>query len=137
MSLHASSAADASPRTAVAPAQQPATPARPQPEFQSALGMRRQPFLYLAAALIIGILLDRWLLLPRPIILTLAATSIALSARFIFVKKAAPATLALLASLTVVGAWLSLAERQSPQVSRLKRLFEERAITPDDPVELT
>lgn len=137
MSPHVSPASDAARHpTEVRPAR-PAPAARRRPGFESALAIPRQPFLYLAAALIAGILLDHGLQMPRPLIAALAVTSLAWSAGFIFVKKATPATLALLVSLAVVGVWLSRVERDSLPPSRLKRLLETQVITPDDPVELT
>jgi competence protein ComEC len=109
---------------------------RRQPVFRSALAPRRQPFLYLAAALITGILTDRWLAAPRGLILTLALIAVALAARFVYVKKTTHATLALLVGVMLMGAWLSLAERGSVAPTRLKRMFEAGLITADDPVEL-
>src|SRR5262249_13719886 len=137
MSSSASPVTDAAGHLPDVPAELPARAGRRRPVFRSALAIRRQPFLYLAAALIIGILLDCWLRLPRPVILTLMAALLPLSVRFRLVKKAARATLALLMSVTVTGAWLSLVERESLQPSRLKRLLEAQVITPDDPVALT
>ncbi|MEN3334068.1 MAG: competence protein ComEC [Blastocatellia bacterium] len=137
MFLHTNPVSGASLRPAVAVARSPAFAGRRRPAFSSALAVRRQPCLYLAAALITGILLDRWLAAPGWLLAPLAVTAVALSGRFIFVKKATQATLALLVSLAVTGAWLSLQERENVQPTRLKRLFEARVITPDDPIELT
>src|SRR5437868_412079 len=131
MSLHTNPLSGTSMRPAVAPPRKPKLAGRRRPGFSSALAMRRQPCLYLAAALITGILLDRWLAAPRLLIAPLAVAAVALSARFIFVKKATQATLALLVSIAVTGAWLSLQERENVQPTRLKRLFEARLITSD------
>jgi competence protein ComEC len=142
MSLDASPARGAETRPALASSQGPApaapmTAARRRPVFSSALGVRRQPFLYFAAALTAGILLDRWLGVPRWVIAPPAIAAVAWSARLAYVKKITPALLALLVGLAAVGAWVSLKERESIQPTRLKRLFEARVITADEPVELT
>jgi competence protein ComEC len=104
---------------------------------ESNLSPRRQPFLYLAAALVTGILVDRWLEPSQWIAAPVVIVSIAASIKFAFSTKSAAATLALLASFAATGALLSHGERASVADSRLKRLFDKRIITPDDPVELT
>ena len=104
---------------------------------ESNLSPRRQPFLYLTVALVTGILVDRWLE-PAPFFGALIVTvSIAVAIKFVVNAKSAAAMLALLASLAATGALLSEYERVSPADSRLKRLFDERVITPDDAAELT
>src|SRR5205085_10893452 len=80
---------------------------RRQAVFRSSLAVRRQPFLYLAAALITGILLDRWLAAPRWLVVSVAAMAVAFAVRFIVAKKAKLATLALLVSVMLMGVWLS------------------------------
>jgi competence protein ComEC len=142
MSLDASPADGAEMRPALAPSHGSALVdasmvERRRPVFASALAVRRQPFLYFAAALAVGILFDRWLAAPRWVIAPLAVTAVALAARLVFVRKITRAMLALLVSLAALGAWASLKERESVQPMRLKRLFEARLITPDEPVELT
>lgn len=104
---------------------------------ESNLSPCRQPFLYLTAALVTGILVDRWLEPSQLYAELFAIASIAVSIRFTASKKSAAATLALLASFAATGALLSHCEQASITDSRLKRLFDERIITPDDPVELT
>ncbi|MGA9771327.1 MAG: ComEC/Rec2 family competence protein [Blastocatellia bacterium] len=119
----------------------------PAASVESNLSPRRQPFLYLTAALVAGILFDRWLE-PAPLCAALIGlVSIAVATRFVVGTKSgnaksggtksAAATLALLAGFAAVGALLSQSERVSPTDSRLKRLFDERIITPDEAVELT
>ena len=104
---------------------------------ESNLSPCRQPFLYLTVALVTGILVDRWIE-PAPLYEALIAiASIAVAIKFVVNKKSAAATLALLVSFAAMGALLSERERVSPADSRLKRLFDERIITPDDAVELT
>jgi competence protein ComEC len=110
---------------------------RRRPVFRSALAVRRQPFLYLAAALTTGILLDRWLAAPRWLIALPAMIAVAFAVRFVVVKKATRATLALLVAVMLLGAWLSLEERGPVAATRLKLMFEVGLITADDPVELT
>ena len=104
---------------------------------ESNLSPCRQPFLYLTAALVTGILVDRWIE-PAPLYgAMIAVAAIAVAIRFIVNSKSAAATLALLASFAAMGALLSECERVSPKDSRLKRLFDEQIITPDDAAELT
>ena len=107
------------------------------PHFTSALAPRRQPFLYLAAALTIGILVDRRL--EPALWITAASGAVALA--WLAVSGLKMQTwqpgVALLLTVTAAGAGLSLLERRDVQPSRLKRLFEDRVITPDNPVELT
>jgi competence protein ComEC len=103
----------------------------------SLLSPSRQPFLYLTTGLVVGILLDRWAEPPRWIALTVAIASIACSIKFIAGKRDAAATLALIISIATTGALLSSSERNSVADSRLKHLFDQGIITPDDPVELT
>ncbi|MFL6212441.1 MAG: ComEC/Rec2 family competence protein [Blastocatellia bacterium] len=110
---------------------------RRQPVFRSALALRRQPFFYLAVAVITGILLDRWLAAPRWLVALLAVITIAFAAQSIYVKKATRAALALLIGVMLMGAWLSLQERSAVAPTRLKLMFEAGRITADDPVELT
>jgi competence protein ComEC len=137
MSVDTPTAAGPANRPTEIPAREPAPAARRRPAFRSALAVRRQPFLYLAAALTVGILLDRWLEAPRWLVAGLALASLASTARLFFVNKATQATLLLLASFALVGMWLSLQERQGVRPTRLRRLFEARVIQADDPVELT
>ena len=104
---------------------------------ESNLSPCRQPFLYLTVALVTGVLVDRWIE-PAPLYgAVIAVVSIAVAIKFVVSTKNAAATLALLASFAAMGALLSVCERVSPQDSRLKRLFDEQIITPDDAAELT
>jgi competence protein ComEC len=137
MSLQTSRAPGATLRPATAAAVETMLTGRRRPTFLSALAVRRQPFLYLAAALVTGILFDRWLEAPRWLVAPAAIAAVALTAGFVFVKKATPAMLTLLVSLVLSGAWLSLQQRESVQPTRLKRLLEMSVIRADDPVELT
>ncbi|HKP87256.1 MAG TPA: DUF4131 domain-containing protein, partial [Blastocatellia bacterium] len=102
---------------------------------ESGLSPVRQPFLYMTGALVAGIILDVWLEPGRHLAAALALASIALSIKFVAARKSA-ATLALLASFACLGALLSAGERKAPAGPRLKRLFDERVIKPDEPVEL-
>jgi competence protein ComEC len=106
---------------------------RSRPIFSPA----RQPFLYLMAALMAGVLVDRWIEPARLILTTLAVVSVVTSIKLVLGKKKAAATVALLISFTAAGAVLSRAERTSKSASRLESLYESRVISPDDPVELT
>jgi competence protein ComEC len=113
----------------------PAPPRRP--ESPTTLSAGRQPFLYITAALVTGILLDRWAAPPRWAEAAALIWSIAFSIKFIAGKKDAAASLALIISFAAAGAALFACERNSVSGLRLKQLFDERVITPDDPVEVT
>jgi competence protein ComEC len=86
---------------------------------------------------VIGILIDRGAEPARWVAATLAIASVVLSIKFIAGKKDAAATFALLISFAAMGALLSANERNSIDGFRLKHLFDEGVITPDDPVEIT
>lgn len=105
---------------------------------------RRQPLLYLTSALALGILLDIFLnALPntgavsRSLATPVCFACIALSAFFISGGRDSSATASLLIGFVAAGCLLSDLERSRVTQSRLKHLFEARAITPDDPVALT
>jgi competence protein ComEC len=104
---------------------------------QSHLAPARQPFLYLTTALVIGILVDRWLALSLSFTLPLIVLFVTFAIGFIMCHRHMAATLALLASFAMAGAMLARTERTSVDDLRLKRLFDTQRITPDDPVELT
>ncbi|HEX8090873.1 MAG TPA: ComEC/Rec2 family competence protein, partial [Blastocatellia bacterium] len=113
----------------------PAAP--PRRRASAPLSTSRQPFLYITAALVTGILLDRWAEPPLWVATTAIIWSVAFSIKFIAGKKDAAATLALIISFAAIGAALSVGERNSISGFRLKHLFDEGAITPDDPIEVT
>lgn len=96
----------------------------------------RQPFLYLIAALLAGILIDQWIEPSRLILSTLVAVSITASIQLVLGKKNSAVTVALLISFASAGALLSLAERTANTTSRLVSLYESKTISLDDPVEL-
>jgi len=104
---------------------------------ESSLTLRRQPFLYLTAALLAGILIDRWGEPSSSPLLIAVATGIILSVIFISLKKAFLATISLLAACILAGALLSNTGRNSLGESRLTRLFEQSRINAEDPVDLT
>jgi competence protein ComEC len=106
------------------------------PAIESDLSPPSQPFLYLTAALIAGILLDRWIQANATIAIALLLIAIALSAWFVLVRTDAPATWSLLVGFVAAGSLLSLSERTGVEPSRLRRLYEMGRFGPDDPVEL-
>jgi competence protein ComEC len=117
---------------------EPASPAGPESRKrllgESGYVPHRQPFVYLTAALIIGILLQRWIEPPHWIAWSFAVISCALSMGFVIGNKR-QAGVALLLSCAMAGALLSLQD-QTISASRLKRLFDAHTITSDLPVEL-
>ncbi|MEK6320886.1 MAG: ComEC/Rec2 family competence protein [Acidobacteriota bacterium] len=103
----------------------------------STFSPQRQPFLYLTAALVAGILVDRCSE-PTPLIVAaFAVVAVIASIKLMLGKKEATATVALLLSFVFIGALLSSAERTSTTASRLETLYESKVISADDPVELT
>lgn len=101
---------------------------------QSGLLPHRQPFLYLTAALVSGILLERETAPAMWMLLAVASVSFLLSVVLVIGKKRA-ATGALLVTVAIGGALLSHPDRVIAQ-SRLKSLLAAQTITPDRPVEL-
>jgi competence protein ComEC len=105
--------------------------------FRTTLSPRWQPFLYLSAALVGGILVDRWIEPRAGIVVVLALISSGASILFLPGERSARTVVALLIGFGAVGALLSLRERTNTAPSRLESLYESRVIGPDDPVELT
>lgn len=99
--------------------------------------IRSQPFLYITGALITGIVLDRWLGLSAAAGTAAAASSLLISAAAIVKRNTTAAGLALVVGFVFSGAALSGLERTNMHPLRLKRLFEQHVISPDDPVRLT
>ena len=105
--------------------------------FRSTLSPRRQPFLCLSAALVGGILVDRWIEPPRLIVSALALASVIVSIKLLVSKIDRASTIGLMIGFAAAGALLSLTERTRDTTSRLETLYESKVISPDDPVELT
>ncbi|HSE35971.1 MAG TPA: ComEC/Rec2 family competence protein, partial [Blastocatellia bacterium] len=105
--------------------------------FRTTLSPRWQPFLYLSAALVGGILVDRWIEPRAAIVVVLALISSAASILFLPGKRSARTVVALLIGFAAAGALLSLRERTNTAPSRLESLYDSGVIDPDDPVELT
>lgn len=96
----------------------------------------RQPFLHLTAALLAGILVDRWIAPALLIVTALAVVSITAAIKLLVGKKNIAVTIALLISFAAAGALISGAERTGKTASRLASLYDARTINADDPVEL-
>ena len=114
----------------------PPSVAPPPPRLfgQSSFLPHRQPFLYVTAALVTGILLDRFVEPARWLVLSLAVISFVFSSGMVIARKRA-GVISLLVSFAMMGALLSRQDR-AVAPSRLKSLFEAHTITPDQPVEL-
>jgi competence protein ComEC len=108
-----------------------------QDRFRSNLSPIRQPFLWLTAALLAGILVDRWIEPARLIVMALAVIFIAASIKLVLDRKDAAATVVLLLSFSTAGALLSSADRTSRTASSLDSLYESKVIRAEDPVELS
>src|SRR5215831_14307318 len=97
----------------------------------STLTPNRQPFLYLTAALVTGIVADRRI---EPLWFSTTAFVVALSALsicFFFTKRDVWATIALLLAFVATGALLSLKERTATDtIPRLRTIYESRIISP-------
>jgi len=103
---------------------------------QSTLSPQRQPFVYIAAAFAIGIILERWAgpALWPVFLLTVLLTGAA--AGFVFKERPVAASALLLAGLMMAGVLASAVERRSIAPNRLIQLYDSQKISPDDPVEL-
>ena len=108
-----------------------------QDRTPSTFSPTRQPFLYLMAAFLAGILVDRRIEPARFVLSVLAVISITASIKLVLGNKDLAATVALLISFAGGGALLSLTERGSKTASRLESLYESKFISAVDPVELT
>jgi len=97
---------------------------------------RRQPFLYLGAALITGILIARTFQIGLVASVASLITAIALSTILVSRKKEFAATALLICSFVAAGTLIALNDRTIPNTSRIASLFDAKAVTPDDPVEL-
>ena len=104
---------------------------------RSTLTPRRQPFLYLAAALVAGILIDRWIALHVAVLTGLMLLSAATCAMTLLRKRNATAAAALLTGFAAAGALLSSCERTNIPATRLQYLYDSKVINSDDPLELT
>ena len=104
---------------------------------RSTLTPNQQPFLYLTAALVTGVLFDRWIEPLWFITTTCTVTVIGLSIGFFVGKRDIAATSALFLAFVATGATLSLKERTATGTTpRLKTLYESKLILPDEPIEL-
>ena len=108
-----------------------------QADSPSTFSPQRQPFLYLTAALLAGILFDRYIEPARLITAALVTLSVVASIRFLLARQSAASTVVLLLGFGFVGALLSSAERTTPNPSRLESLYEAKVVRPEVPVELT
>jgi len=105
---------------------------------RSTLTPNQQPFLYLTAALVTGILFDRSSEPVSFITTTFTVAAFGLSIGFFVAKRDTAATIALFLSFAASGASLSLKERTvTDSTPRLRTLYESKLILPDEPVELT
>lgn len=104
---------------------------------RSTLTPNQQPFLYLTAALVTGILVDRWTEPVWFITIPFAVSFVGLSICFFFAKSDRATTGSLLLAFVATGAALSLKERTATDnPPRLKTLYESKLISPDEPIEL-
>jgi competence protein ComEC len=104
---------------------------------QSTFSPTRQPFLYLTAALVAGILVDRSTQPPRLADIAVGLATLVATIILLRTNRHAYAAVALTISFALAGCLLSLAERTSVGTGRLLRLYESNVINSDDPVELT
>ncbi|MBI3650498.1 MAG: ComEC/Rec2 family competence protein [Acidobacteria bacterium] len=105
--------------------------------MESSFLPRRQPFIYLTAALVVGILSEKFIAPPRALLLLLGLSSVIYALRFIGRKKATAATLHLLIGVVCSGALLAQADVKEAKNPRLIRLFEAHRFSSEDAVELT
>jgi competence protein ComEC len=104
---------------------------------QSGFLPSRQPFLYLTAALIAGILTNTAAAPRSSFIFAITALSSLASVIFFLLRKNSLSTVAILAAFFSLGVALSFAHRTGIAESRLTRLFDQRILTPDTAVDLT
>lgn len=97
---------------------------------------RRQPFLYLGAALITGILIARTFQFELAAAVAVLILAIALSTILVSREKEFAATALLIISFVAAGALIALNDRTIEKTSRIASLFDAKVITTDDPVEV-
>src|SRR5215471_10516763 len=97
---------------------------------------RRQPFIFLAAGFVAGILIEQWLVLPFwPTAIVLAAL-IGIGIQFHLSLRSKSAAIVILAGFIAAGNCLSAASRHGSRSDGLKRLMESGLIIEGDPVQL-
>src|SRR5215471_1957409 len=97
---------------------------------------RRQPFIFLTAAFVAGILIDQWLVPPFwPTAIVLLAL-IGAGIKLHFSLRPEAAAIVILAGFLAAGDCLSSAVRRGTRSDGLKRLMEAGLITEGDPVQL-
>jgi competence protein ComEC len=97
----------------------------------------RQPFLYITAALVFGLIADRFMAPPLAISLPAALAVFAVAINSIVARQSKVATLALLALVFTAGLFLGRSDRLSISNNRLKSLFDSQVISHENAVELT
>jgi competence protein ComEC len=102
---------------------------------QSTLSLERQPFFYISAVFVAGILIDRLAGPPRWIPLCLTLAFVGTATAFV-IRRYVAATALLLIAFGSSGMLASSVQRLSVGPERLTRLYDSQKITPDDPVEL-
>src|SRR5215831_11974783 len=107
-----------------------------QPSSYSDLSPRRQPFLFLTTAFVIGILTDRWLAPPFWLTAAMLAGLI-VGAAILFCSLRKPgAAIIILAGFMAAGCSVSAAVSPGARTDGLKRLMDDGQITPTEPVRL-
>src|SRR5262245_4965365 len=106
-------------------------------DARSIYSPRRQPFLYLAAALIGGILVGRHWHGHVAIAAAAALISFSISIFLTIRRRRTAATALLLVSFACAGLLLTIADRESVAPNRVRRLFDQSALNFDQPVSLT
>jgi competence protein ComEC len=103
---------------------------------QSTLTLERQPFVYISAMFVAGILIDRLASPPRWIPLCLTLAFVVAATAHVVRRRRGAATALLLIAFGSSGMLASSVQRLSVGPGRLTRLYDSQKITPDDPVEL-
>src|SRR5262245_14200194 len=102
----------------------------------SDLSPRRQPFIFLTAALLTGILLDRWLAPPFWLAALVLFASICAGITLLRGLRINIAAIVILAGFIAGGTTGSAAIRRGARADGLKQLMEAGLIKPTDPVQL-
>ena len=90
---------------------------------------RRQPFLYLGAALVTGILIARTFQFGLAAAVAVLMLAIALSTILVSRRKGIAATALLIISFAAAGALIALKDRTTENASRIASLFDAKVIT--------
>ncbi|HEU4391651.1 MAG TPA: ComEC/Rec2 family competence protein [Blastocatellia bacterium] len=104
-------------------------------DARSRFSLHRQPFVYLAAAMIAGIIAGSYLHAVTPLVV-LGGIALVVAGALMLSGRHQLTTLTLIAGFVISGALLSVVDQTRIEPNRLRVLYETGELNPDDPVRL-